>query len=119
MAYNLLVHVPYDFQGLVVSEPTVLQDDLIDITSTTDAIGNCICVFIGHLDLASIELRWLSFPMDHAEALRDLSSMGHLLVILHQVTCLVVLIEYLVQLYDLIGVLVLSHRVVEGFLANC
>ena len=76
-------------------------------------------MLIGHLDLASIELRWLSFPMDHAEAFRDLTSMGHLLVVLHQMTCLIVLIEYFVQLNDLIGILVLSHRVVEGFLANC
>ena len=118
MSDNLQVHVSDDVQRLVVSHPRILENELVDIDSTIDSICYRICMLIRHLHLPSVQLCRFSLPVHHTKTLRDLATFTYLLKVLDQMTRLFILSFYLVHLDDLVRVFVLTHRVLQSWLAN-
>ena len=83
---HLLVHITDDTNRLLVPEANVLEDELIDVAGTSDAVRDGIGVLIRHLNLVCVHLVRQVVAVDHAEALWDLSLLVHLPEILDQMT---------------------------------
>ena len=111
---HLLVHITDDTNRLLVPEANVLEDELIDVAGTSDAVRDAIGVLIRHLDLVRVHLVRQVVAVDHAEALRDLSLLVHLPVILDQMTVEVIHALNFVDLDNLFCVLVLPNGIVKS-----
>ena len=86
MSDHLLVHIPDDTYRLLIPEANILENELIDVAGTSDAVRDGIGVLIRHLNLVRVHLVGQVVAVDHAEALWDLSLLVHLPEILDQMT---------------------------------
>ena len=85
MSHDVLIHVADDVNRLLISEPDVIEDNLVDEPRPSQRVSNSVGMPVGDQDLPSIQLIRFCFPVNHAEALRDLAFIIHLLVVLYQV----------------------------------
>ena len=111
---HLQVHIANDAYRLLVPEANVLEDELINVAGTSDAVRDGIGVLICHLNLVRVHLVGQVVAVDHAEALWYLSFLVHLTVILDQMTVQIIQALNFIDLNDLFSILVLLNGIVKS-----